>query len=328
MDRPHAATAPPVICLVGATGTGKSDVAVALARRLAASRGGAEVIAADAMTVYRGVPILTAAPTVPPDVPHHLLAVLDPSERYSAGRFLADADRLVAEIRARGRVPLIVGGTTLYVLTYLQGLGPRVERDEDLRARYEALFAREGAEAVWARLQALDPKRAASLHPHDLRRVVRALEIVERAGTPASALRRDWDAPARVAAELVVLQRDDADLRRRIQARTDAMFRAGLREEVEALRRRSSPVSPELTQAIGLLDVEALLRGELDEATCKERLVRATWRYTRRQATFLRRLLKGSTPSVVLDVPADEPPPTTAARAEAQCRALAPPRQA
>lgn len=327
MDRPHA-PAPPVICLVGATGTGKSDVAVALARRLAASRGGAEVVAADAMTVYRGVPILTAAPSVPPDVPHHLLAVLDPSERYSAGRFLADADRLVAEIRARGRVPLLVGGTTLYVLTYLQGLGPRVGRDDDLRARYEALAAVEGAEAVWARLHRLDPERAASLHPHDLRRVVRALEIVERAGAPASALRRDWDAPARVAAELVVLQRHDADLRRRIEARTDAMFRAGLREEVAALRAAASPPSPELVQAIGLRDVEALLRGEIDEATCRLRLVRATWRYTRRQATFLRRLLKGTTPSVVLDVPADEAPEATAARVEARCPALAASRQA
>lgn len=328
MDPSHASPAPPVICLVGATATGKSDVAVALARRFASRGGGAEVVAADAMTVYRGVPILTAAPTVPPDVPHHLLAFLDPSERYSAGRFVADADRVVAEIRARGRVPLIVGGTTLYVLSYVQGLGPRVERDVGLRARYDALAAQEGAEAVWARLHALDPARAASLHPRDLRRVVRALEIVERAGVPASALRRDWDAPPRVAATLVVLRRDDADLRRRIEARTDAMFRAGLREEVAALRARARPVSPELTQAIGLLDVEALLRGELDEATCRERLVRATWRYTRRQATFLRRLQRGATPATVLDVSADEPPETTAARAEARCGAPSAGRQA
>lgn len=295
----------PVLCLVGATASGKSDVGVALARAV-----GGEVVACDAMTVYRGVSILTAKPTAPPDVPHHLVDVLDPWETYSAGRFLDDADRCVAELRARGRVPLIVGGTVLYLQSFLKGMGPRAGRDDALRAELDALVAKDGPAALVARLRAVDPARAAALHGNDVRRLVRALEIVAATGRPASDLRGQWTGPDRVAAVVVGLRRDPDDLRRRIEARTDAMFRAGLREEVAALLAGPRPPSKELAQALGLADVAAHLRGELSEAACRERLVRATWRYSRRQATFLKQV-----PATWLDVGPDEPADVTARRA-------------
>jgi len=298
--------APPVPCLVGPTASGKSEVGVALARAV-----GGEVIACDAMTVYRGISILTAKPTVPPDVPHHLLDVLDPWETYSAGRFLDDADRCVAEVRGRGRVPLLVGGTVLYLQTFLKGLGPRVGRDEALRAELEARVARDGPSALAARLRALDPVRADAIHPHDVRRLVRAIEIVTVTGRPASSLRGEWTSPDRAPAIVVGLRRGDDDLRRRIEARADAMFRTGLREEVAALLAAPRPPSRELAQALGLADVAAHLRGEFPEAACRERLVRATWRFTRRQATFLRQV-----PAVWVEVPPDEPPDATAGRVQ------------
>ena len=133
-------------CLVGATAVGKSDVAIALARRV-----GGEVIACDALTVYRGVDVLTAKPAAPPDVPHHLLGGLEPHETYSAGRFVADCDRVVEDVLGRGRVPLVVGGTALYLVSWLHGMGAAVARDERLRAELEALADREGTAALAAR---------------------------------------------------------------------------------------------------------------------------------------------------------------------------------
>src|SRR5262245_50858137 len=188
----HRAMAPParVSCLVGATGSGKTEAAIALARRI-----GAEVVCCDAMTVYRGLSILSAKPSPPPDVPHHLLDVVDPGESYSAARFVEDADRLVAEIRGRGRVPLVVGGTALYLKAWTKGLGPKVARDAALRARLEAEADAHGTETLHARLANADPARAAEVHRRDRRRIVRALEIVESTGVKASDLRREWDAP-------------------------------------------------------------------------------------------------------------------------------------
>lgn len=300
-------------CLVGATAVGKSDVAIALARRV-----GGEVIACDALTVYRGVDVLTAKPAAPPDVPHHLLGGLEPHETYSAGRFVADCDRVVEDVLGRGRVPLVVGGTALYLVSWLHGMGAAVARDERLRAELEALADREGTAALAARLRAQDPQRAAEVHEHDRRRLVRALEIVEATGRPASEARGQWAAPPRRAAAVVGLRRGDDDLRRRVEARARAMLDGGALEEVAALDAAPRPPSRELAQAIGLADVRAVLAGLLTREACAERLARATWRFTRRQRTFFRRL-----PVQWLDVAQDEPPATTAARVHDVLRAAA-----
>jgi tRNA dimethylallyltransferase len=296
--------APPVPCLVGPTGSGKTDVGVALARDV-----GAEVVCCDALTVYRDVSILTAKPRPPRDVPHHLLDVVSPAESYSAARFVADADRLVAEIRARGRVPLVVGGTALYLKAWSKGIAPGAGRDPAVRDRLQVLAREGGSAALHDLLRRLDPARAAAIHENDERRLVRALEIVETTGRPASELRREWDAPDRVPTAIVGLARSPEDLAARIDRRVSAMARAGLVDEVRRLLAGPVPVSKEFAQALGFADVRAHLAGRLGLKDCLERIARATRRFSKKQATFFRRF-----DVAWLDVPGDEPPETTAVR--------------
>ncbi len=290
-------------CLIGSTASGKSEVGLACARAT-----GGEVIACDAFSVYRGLARLSAAPVAPPDVPHHLVGVLAPHERFSAARFLEEADRLVAEVRARGRRPWIVGGTALYLRTWLKGLGPTVPRDEALRARLSGLAREQGPAALHAELVRRDPERAAQVHPHDERRLVRALEIVAATGRPASAARTQWSGPDRVRARVVGLARRADDLDRRIRERTRRLFDEGVLEEVRAFR-AASP-SPEAVQALGFAEVEAVLDGRLSVGEAVEAVARATRRFARRQATFFRSFRD----VLWLEVPPDEPPEATAAR--------------
>lgn len=294
-----------VPCLIGATGVGKTPVGIETARRL-----GAEVICCDALTVYRGLAILTAKPSPPPDAPHHLLDVLHPHETYSAARFLDDADRLIEEIHARGREALIVGGTALYLKAFAKGIGPRFGRDEALRARLEALAAEQGPQALWDLLAAQDPARAKELHRNDLRRLVRALEIVAASGRPASELRQEWDAPDRRPLAIVGLRRGAADLDARIRARAAGMLAEGVADEVARLAASVPPASRELRQALGLADVEAHLAGRLSRDACVDRLALATRQFAKRQATFFAQFEA----ACWLDVEPGEPPTVTAAR--------------
>ena len=295
----------PVLCLTGATATGKTDVGVALARAR-----GAEVVCCDALTVYRGVSILTAKPEAPSDVPHRLLDLVDPFDSYSAGRFLDDADAAIASARALGRDAIVVGGTALYLRTFLKGLGPRVGRDDGLRAELESLHVREGAGALWRRLEARDPIRARDLHPNDVRRLVRALEIVEATGRPASDQRAQWDAPDRRAAIIVSIRRGEEDLARRIETRTRAMIQAGVIDEVARLSADPRGVSRELAQSIGFADALERLAGRIDDAEWIDRVARATRRFTKRQGTFLR----GFASIRWLDVGPDDDPAEIARR--------------
>lgn len=293
----------PIPCLVGPTACGKSEVALACAR---ATRG--EVISCDAFAVYRGLALLSAAPEAPPDVPHHLVGMLDPGARYSAADFVADADRLVAEVRARGHQPWIVGGTALYLRCWLKGMGPAAARDEALRAQLAAESAAQGPSALHARLAALDPARAAQLHPHDERRIVRALEIIATTGQPASATRREWDAPDRVAACVVGLRRRPEDLDRRIAARTASMVAHGVLEEARAFL--AAGPSPEAAKALGLDLLGEVLAGTRTLAGAQEGLARLTRRFARRQQAFFR----GFDAIAWLDVEPEEPASATAAR--------------
>jgi len=292
----------PVPCLVGPTASGKSAVAVEAAR-LALG----EVIACDALTVYRGVGILTAKPMAPDDVPHHLIDVAEPWESWSAGRFVEEADRLVDEVRARGRVPMLVGGTVLYLKSWLKGLGAGTARVPALRAELEEVARRLGPAALASRLASIDPVRAAQIHPHDVRRLVRAIEIAETSGHLASAVRNEWSAPDRRPASVVGLRRTREDTRQRISRRCAAMVKGGLVAEVAALDARARPPSPELGKALGLADVREHVAGRISIDECLARLERATWRFSRRQATFLKQI-----PATWVDVGRDDPPDVTA----------------
>lgn len=289
--------------MIGPTASGKTGVGVRLARALEG-----EVICCDAYSVYAGMAVLTAAPQPPPDAPHHLVGVRDPSEPYSAARFAADADRLAEAIRARGRRPLVVGGTALYLRGWLKGFGAPVPRDEALRAELRALAEAEGVEALHAVLQAEDPVRAAELHANDRRRVIRAIEITRLTGRPASAQRAEWSGPDRVEAQVVCLVRTKADLERRIAARTEAMFAAGVVEEARRLLER--PLCPEARKVLGLAELEALLAGRLTEDEAKAAIALRTRRFARKQMTFFRSF----DDAVFLDVAPDEAETVTTER--------------
>ena len=273
----------PVPCLIGPTGSGKSDVAVAAVR--AAGRP-AEVISCDAYAVYRGMPILTAAPDAPSDVPHHLVGILAPDDTYDAARFLTDADDHIARARKRGATPWIVGGTALYLRGWLKGFGAAAPADPAYRSQLRALVAARGPEALHDRLAALDPVRAKALHPNDVRRVGRALEIIRSTGRPASDQRMDWSGPDRVPATVIGLRRPFEDLDARIEQRTRAMFEAGVVDEVKTLLQ--GPLSPQASQALGLQEVRDVLAGSMDEAEAMDRMAQRTRRFARKQMTFFR----------------------------------------
>lgn len=268
-------------CLIGCTASGKSEVGIEVARRTKGT-----VVACDAFAVYREMPILSAAPTAPSDVAHRLVGIIGPDEVYDAARFVVDADHHIARDRAAGLLPWIVGGTALYLRCFLKGFGAEAPRDDALRERLRELATAEGPHALHRQLAVVDPERAAALHPNDLRRVVRALEIHAQTGVPASRQRLEWSGPDRVAARCVFLERSRPDLDRRIALRTDAMFEAGVVDEVRALLARET--SPQARQALGFAEIAALLEGDLDENAAREGIVRRTRRFARKQETFFR----------------------------------------
>lgn len=276
---PHDA----VRCLVGSTGSGKTDVGIHAARRT-----NGEIICCDAYTVYRNMPILTAAPTPPSDVPHHLLGILNGYDTYDAKRFLTDCDHEVEGIRARGHAPWIVGGTALYLRCWLKGMGTDVPTDPDYRAALKTRVAAEGQAVLHAELERVDPERASELHPNDLRRIVRALEIVRATGRPASDFRLDWRAPDRVTARVVALRRTWEDLDERIERRTDQMFGAGLLEEARELIAAEPPLSPQAAKVLGLEELRLLQAGEIDASEARTRIIQRTRRFARKQMTFFR----------------------------------------
>ncbi len=271
----------PTPCLLGATGSGKSAVSLALARRT-----NGEVIACDAFTVYRGMAILTAAPEAPPDVPHHLVSCLEPTEAFSAASFCDATDRLVPEIRDRGHTPWIVGGTALYLRSWLKGLGAPVARDPSYREALEAEAAEhpDGTTHLHRTLALRDPARAAEIHPNDLRRIVRALEIMRATGRLASEFRKEWSGPDRHPSIVYGLRRSNEDLAERIRRRTATMFACGVVGEARALL--AVPPSPEAAMVLGLGILQKHIAGAIDAAEAEAELTRQTWRFARRQRTF------------------------------------------
>ncbi|CAN7201605.1 tRNA (adenosine(37)-N6)-dimethylallyltransferase MiaA [Paraburkholderia sp. DD10] len=293
-------TATPVACLLGPTASGKTAAALALAARRPV-----EIISVDSALVYREMDIGTAKPTAQElaAAPHHLIDIVDPANAYSAAEFRADALRLLGEISARGRVPLLVGGTMLYYKALTQGLNDLPPADAELRASLDADAAREGWPAMHARLAALDPVTAARLAPNDSQRIQRALEVFMLTGQPMSAL---LAAPARVdnAASAwrfvpVALEPSDRSmLHARIEKRFDAMLAGGFVDEVVKLRERGD-LSPEMPsmRCVGYRQVWEYLDGAVDYPTMRDKGIFATRQLCKRQLTWLRSM----TERVVID---------------------------
>ena len=277
-----------VLVITGPTATGKSALGVALALRL-----GGEILSADSMQVYRGMDVGTAkiTPAETRGVPHHLLDVADPSERFSAARWVDAAAACAEDVFARGRLPILVGGTGLYIDSLLSGRDFSASGDPELRAALGAEYDRMGGEAFREALRAVDPERAEKLNPADRKRLVRAMEVWRLTGEPISVHDEKTKAlpPRWPSLRVALTYADRADLYARIDARVDELVRAGLFEEVAGLL--DAGLSPESTamQAIGYKEAADCLLGQSFRAEAIEAIKRASRRYAKRQLTWLRR---------------------------------------
>lgn len=266
---------------------GKSALALATARRIST-----EIIVADSMQVYRGMDAGTGKPSLEErgTFTHHLLDICEPSAIFSASEFASRAHAVLGEIRGRGRLPIIVGGTGLYLRAFLKGRLAGTGSEPAIRARLRREAERMGLPALHNRLAALDPATAARVHPRDLFRVVRALELLEVTGRAPSESRPNlWEAPRFPVSAMVVLTRDRQELDRLIDDRARAMWEGGLLEEVRRLLARG--YGPELPafRSLGYRQAVAHLQGRLTAVEALLHMQRATRRYARRQLMWFRR---------------------------------------
>ena len=283
-------SAPQVIVVAGPTASGKTALGIALARRYHG-----EIVSADSMQIYRRMDIGTAKATAEERklVPHHMLDVAEPEENYSVSRYVEEASRCCDELLARGKLPVIVGGTGLYIDSLLSGrdFAGREEGDESLRRALGARYDAEGGEALLKELASFDPQRAEKLHPSDRRRIIRAIEIYRLTGETATA--HDLatrQRPRRFdAARIVLNYRDRAALYARIDRRVEDMVRAGLFEEVEGLLEGGLSADCTAMQAIGYKEAAQHLRGELSRDEAIALIQQGSRRYAKRQITWFGR---------------------------------------
>jgi tRNA dimethylallyltransferase len=279
---------PGVVLLMGPTASGKTELAISLRRHLAI-----DLISVDSAMVYRGMDIGTAKPT--PEVlaehPHALVNICDPSEPYSAGRFLRDARREIARSLQSGRVPLLVGGTMLYFRALQRGLANLPAADPEIRGALEARAARHGWPALHRELSAVDPVAAARIEPTDAQRIQRALEVYQLSGRALSELQSDpgYQAPPWRLLKIGLWPEDRGAMRERIRRRFSDMMDAGFAREVEMLRQRPD-LGPDLPamRAVGYRQIWSWLDGEISREQAMARAVTATAQLAKRQLTWMR----------------------------------------
>jgi len=290
-------TRPRAIALMGPTASGKSALALAWAERF-----GGEIVSVDSALVYRGLDIGAAKPDASERarVPHHLLDVREPSQAYSAADFAVDARAALDEILARGRLPILVGGTGLYFHALLHGLSPMPEADAATRAGIAAEAAMRGWGALHAELARIDPAAAQRIDPGDPQRIQRALEVYRLSGRPISDWQREPAATAPLPCrllKLIVAPAERAELHARIERRFDAMLDAGFLDEVRRLRARPdlaahpAPLDLPAIRAVGYRQAWEHLDGDYDAAEFRARAIAATRQLAKRQFTWLRRVL-------------------------------------
>jgi tRNA dimethylallyltransferase len=285
-----------VIAVVGATGTGKSDLSLEIAERLAAGggtsgtgTGGAEIVNADAMQLYRGMDIGTAklGVTERRGIPHHLLDVLDVTDEASVAAYQREARAAIDDILSRGRTPILVGGSGLYVSSVLFDFRFPA-RDETVRARLEAELTERGARAMYDRLKVIDPTAATSIGQFNGRRLVRALEVVELTGSPVTGTLPEAPVPWRPAT-IIRLGVERAQLVPRLDARVERMWAAGLVAEVEFLQHHGLREGTTASHAIGYAQALAQFDGAMSEAEAIAEAQALTRRYARRQVSWFKR---------------------------------------
>ena len=278
-----------IVCVVGPTACGKTTLGVLLAKRY-----GGEVVSADSMQIYRGLTIGTAAPTEAEmdGVPHHMVAVADPAESWSAARYAGAAIPIADDILARGRLPVLVGGTGLWLDAVVRGHGfAGGSAGGAVRLRLQKRLEEEGAEPLLAQLREVDPAAAARLHPADEKRILRALEVYLETGKTITAHNEETkNLPPRYDAVWIGLQfACREDMKDLIDRRVDAMVEQGLLEEVRALLARDLPRSATAMQAIGYKEFLGVLEGSRTEAEAVAEIKLRSRQYAKRQLTWLRR---------------------------------------
>ena len=273
------------VLLLGPTACGKSALAMTLAERLPV-----EIVSIDSAQVYRGMDIGTAKPDAAERarVPHHLLDLREPDQPYSAADFVRDATRAIDEIRNRGRLPLVVGGTMLYARALRGGLSDLPSADSAVRSRIEAQARELGWQALHAKLRRVDPATAARLPPADSQRIQRALEVFELTGKPLSQLQGAARGSALHLLTIALLSEDRAELHQRIELRFDQMLAAGLLDEVRRLAARGLDAGLPSLRSVGYRQALRHLRGETTLAQFRAEAIAATRRLAKRQITWLR----------------------------------------
>jgi len=304
-----------VLFLVGPTAAGKTEAALAAAREL-----DAEIISADSMQVYRSMDIGTAkpAPAELARVEHHLIDILEPHEEFNAALFARLARECIEDIQARGKRPLVTGGTPLYLKALAEGMFSSPATDGELRRKLEEEYDRLGAEHMHKRLESVDPRSAAKLHPNDRKRIVRALEVYELSGLPISERQRQFGRLASWMTPLFVgLRRSRDDLYRRIDARVDKMIARGLVDEVKKIL-ASRGFGPQSSFALGYREIAAALAEGKDPADVVEDIKRNTRHMARKQLTWFKHM-----PYVTwIDVGPDDRPEHVAAQVVSTFRDL------
>lgn len=280
---------PSAILLMGPTASGKTALSVAMAQAL-----NAEIISVDSALVYKGMDIGTAKPTLAEraGVPHHLLDILDPSEAFSTGQFRNRALELMAAIQARGKLPLLVGGTMLYFSALTQGLAQLPAADPEIRQRLDEELAQLGKEVLHARLAQVDPQAAARIHVNDPQRIQRALEVYEISGRPLSsffAADQQGESPHRFI-KLIIAPAERKILHDKIAQRFEQMLAQGFLEEVQTLWQRGDlDESMPSIRCVGYRQAWSYLKGEYDLTTMREKAIIATRQLAKRQFTWLRK---------------------------------------
>jgi tRNA dimethylallyltransferase len=279
---------PTAFALLGPTASGKSSLALRLAEKHPV-----EIVSVDSAQVYRGMDIGTAKPGAAERtrVPHHLIDLVDPDQRYSAGQFRADAIRVVLDIMGRKRIPLLVGGTMLYYRSLVAGLDVLPQANQKTREEITEEAQRRGWPALHADLATIDPQAAARIMPNDAQRIQRALEVYRISGSAISALQRSASEPLPFPIRGYALVPERAELHRRIAQRFDAMLRAGLTDEVRQLKKKHllSADLPSM-RAVGYRQAWSFLEGRIDEKALREQGIAATRQLAKRQVTWLRSL--------------------------------------
>jgi len=276
---------PKVIFLVGPTAVGKSQIAIYFAKKI-----NAEIISCDSMQIYKGMDIITSKPSIifKKAIPHHFISILSPVKEYNVAQYRKGALKKIQEILKKGKTPLFVGGTGLYMSVLINGIFKAKSEDKNIRRRLYKELDTLGKEYLYKQLQELDPEAAAKIHPHDARRVVRALEVLEATGNPISLLQKERQGITdNYDVRIFCLNTDRSELYRKIEARVEKMFKKGLVNEVKKLLKLK--LSKTSQAAIGIKELKGYFDGLYDLEEAKRLMKRNTRLYAKRQLTWFRK---------------------------------------